>query len=214
MIIYPKIQSIFKRNPKTHYFIENEFSSPEFSYLSNNNWIFTEKIDGTNVRIDWNHETKQIEIGGRTDNAQMPISLLKRLNDLFPIDKFESTYPDVSMTLFGEGFGKGIQSRGSNYLPYSVDFVLFDVYICDLWLEFFNITDIAEKLLIIRVPYIGVGTLKDMVTIIKNGLNSTYGDFEAEGIVAKPAVNLLTRRGQRIITKIKCSDFKTNGENL
>jgi len=210
MIKYPKIQSIFKRDQNTHYFRENEFSLPEFSYLADNAWLFTEKIDGTNVRIDWNHETKQIEIGGRTDNAQMPIFLLKRLNELFTIDKFKTVYPDVSMTLFGEGFGNKIQSRGSKYLPDSVNFALFDVYIHDTWLEASNIIDVAEKLSIICVPNIGIGSIKYIIDIVKSGLISNFGSFEAEGIVAKPTINLLTRRGQRIITKIKSADFKIN----
>ncbi len=34
------------------------------------------------------------------------------------------------------------------------------------------------------------------------------GDFEAEGIVARPDVELLDRRGKRVITKIKAVDFR------
>jgi len=49
---YPKIQSIFKRDELTHKFL-SEFSLPEFEYLQLNIWEFTEKIDGTNIRIIW-----------------------------------------------------------------------------------------------------------------------------------------------------------------
>jgi hypothetical protein len=32
-------------------------------------------------------------------------------------------------------------------------------------------------------------------------------DFQAEGIIARPSVELFSRGGHRIITKIKCRDF-------
>jgi hypothetical protein len=39
------------------------------------------------------------------------------------------------------------------------------------------------------------------------GVKSWWGDFDAEGIVARPQVELFTRAGHRIITKLKCKDF-------
>ena len=49
---YHKIQTIFKRDPENKFktLIYGEFSLPEFEYLKNNTWIFTEKVDGTNIR--------------------------------------------------------------------------------------------------------------------------------------------------------------------
>ena len=38
-------------------------------------------------------------------------------------------------------------------------------------------------------------------------IRSTWGDFEAEGIVARPKTELMARNGSRLITKIKCRDF-------
>ena len=34
-----------------------------------------------------------------------------------------------------------------------------------------------------------------------------WGEFQAEGIVARPRVTLFSRNGERIITKVKCRDF-------
>ena len=53
----------------------------------------------------------------------------------------------------------------------------------------------------------GRGTLHEMVEQARKGIKSTWGDFAAEGIVARPAVELKTRAGHRIITKIKSKDF-------
>jgi len=111
MIKYPKIQSVFKRDPKTHKFIIGEYSTPEFEYLKDCIWIGTEKIDGTNIRVEfrfdyptlttsWKDYTPVVGIGvnpeisgkvdislvkygGRTDNAQIYAPLLNRLKEIF-----------------------------------------------------------------------------------------------------------------------------------
>ncbi len=58
------------------------------------------------------------------------------------------------------------------------------------------------------MPIIGTGTLGDMVDNVKSGFNSQWGDFQAEGIIARPSIELKARNGGRIITKLKCKDFK------
>jgi hypothetical protein len=201
---YHKIQSIFKRDEKTHKFIIGEYSRPEFKYLEGNKWIFTEKVDGTNIRVNW--DLNKVEIGGRTDNTQLHIDLLTELQRLFPVEKFNSLYPDTQMTLYGEGYGAGIQKGGGNYSQKKT-FVLFDVLIGEYWLSRENIIDIANRLEINYVPVIGWGNISYMIDIVKNGLKSKWGDFIAEGIVARPECELFARNGQRIITKIKHKDF-------
>lgn len=46
-----------------------------------------------------------------------------------------------------------------------------------------------------------------MVNLVQKGFNSEWGDFLAEGIVARPSVELFSRNGKRIITKLKYKDF-------
>jgi ATP-dependent RNA circularization protein (DNA/RNA ligase family) len=214
MIQYPKIDTIFKRDPTTKFktLLEGEFSRPEFEYLQDNKWIFTEKVDGTNIRIIWDNGDVIVPDGmvsykGRTDDAQMPTFLLGRLQELFTVDKFRYLYPDISMTLYGEGYGAKIQKGGGNYKPDGVDFVLFDVRIGETWLERSNIEDIAGKLGIDVVPIIGKNTLSDAIELARWGFRSHWGEFDAEGIVLRPEVELLDRRRRRIITKIKHKDF-------
>ena len=57
------------------------------------------------------------------------------------------------------------------------------------------------------VPVIGQGTLLEGIEMVKKGFNSKWGEFIAEGIVARPLTELRTRRGERLITKIKHCDF-------
>ena len=208
MIVYPKIESIFKRDNKTHKFIEGKYTLPEFEYLKGNSWLFTEKVDGTNIRVIWNHKTGELLFRSRTDVAQMPMFLLEKLHTLFPYGKFNSLYPDVSMCLYGEGYGAKIQKGGGNYIADGVDFVLFDVMIMDWWLKHDSIMDIAKKLELKVVPFLGIGTLQQAIDDVKKGFPSVIGKHEAEGIVLKPFVELRTRRGDRIITKLKTKDWE------
>lgn len=198
--------SIFKRDVNTHNFIDDAFSLPEFEYLKDNFWVWTEKIDGMNMQVDWDKET--VRFGGKTDNAQIPTFLYKKLQEMFTIEKFKRLYSDTPMRLYGEGYGAKIQG-GGKYIPDGVGFILFDVLIDGWWLRRGDIEDIANKLGIDVVPTIGGGTLMDAVALIKSRkFKSKWGDFLAEGLVLKPKVELKTRAGERVITKIKHKDYK------
>ena len=200
---YHKINSIFKRDEKGQF--TEEFATPEFEFLKNNLWEFTEKIDGTNVRIIW--EDGKLKFRGKTDNAQMPVLLMEKLQEIFTKEKLQEIFPEGKVILYGEGFGPGIQS-GGKYLKEGVDFILFDVVIDNWWLNRISIEDIADKLGIGIVNLIGEGTLMEGIELTKKGFNSKFGDFTAEGIVIKPKVQLFSRKGDRIITKVKYKDFR------
>ncbi len=209
MKTYHKIQTVFKRDPETKFktLLEGDFSLPEFEYLKKNEWIFTEKVDGTNIRVMQNEG--KITFGGKTDRAQIPAKLVERLNETFlPLAKmFTDIFNGADVCLYGEGYGAKIQKGGENYRP-DQDFVLFDVKIGEWWLQRKDVEDVANKLVIDIVPIIGKGTLADMVNMAKEGIISTWGDFKAEGIVARPATELVTRNGSRLIAKIKSRDFR------
>lgn len=215
MIEYPKIQSLYKRNEKGQ-MILGQYSLPEFEYLANNTWWFTEKVDGTNIRIIWRPGMGRT-IGGKTDAAQIPTFLLEELIRMFPEDKMQETFKDpdgkpFAVCLYGEGYGAKIQKGGGNYKPDGVSFVLFDVLVDKWWLKHDAILNIAEKLNIGTVPDVGIGTLHDMVNMVKTGFGSQWGTFTAEGIVARPTVELHCRNGHRVITKLKHKDFKNIAE--
>lgn len=205
---YHKIQSIFKRDMSSRRktLIEGDWTLPEFAYLSGNVWMFTEKVDGTNIRVIF--KDGGVTFGGRTEDAQIPAQLVARLNDRFMSQaaKLCEMFADGSAVLYGEGYGAKIQKGGENYRA-DQDFVLFDVRVGPWWLQRADVEDVAQKLCLDVVPVIGEGTLHDAVAWAKRGVRSTWGDFEAEGIVARPKIELNTRGGRRLIAKIKCRDF-------
>ncbi len=202
MIEYPKIESLYNRDEKTHRFNVGEFRRPEFEYLYNNDWVATEKVDGTNVRLGWDGE--RVTIAGRTDRAQMHPTLTARLLEMFPVDKFDGM---DSLTLYGEGYGAKIQKGGGNYISDGVDFVLFDVRCGDWWLRRDDVVDVAWKLDIRVVPVQYDGALCDIERMVAHRFQSVWGLFAAEGVVCKPVVEMNRRDGRRVIVKIKTKDF-------
>lgn len=216
---YSKIQTLFKRDDK-NIIILDQFTYPEFEYLKDNKWECTEKIDGTNIRIelDFNvHDDGVREVNvnfkGRTDEATIPAHLYRRLEELFNnvnwLEIFDIT-STTSITLYGEGYGTKIQ-KGGNYISSGVDFILFDVKVDKWWLQRDAIEDIANKLNIKIVPLIGYMTIPETVEYVKKGFISTIAEnknYDAEGLVLKTSTGLLRRNGERLITKIKTIDFR------
>ena len=210
---YDKIETIYERDLKTQKLIDGKFWNPTVEYLKDNDWVFTEKIDGTNIRVVW--DGHRVSFYGRTDKAEIPAPLLNKLNELFGGNEheeiFEQLFADKQVVLYGEGYGAGIQN-GGDYIKDGVDFILFDVEINGIYLEEQNMEDIASKLCIKSVPVIGYGRLIEGVSLVKaHPLSLLPGTAYMEGVVAKPALDLKDRLGKRIIVKIKYEDFKKEG---
>jgi hypothetical protein len=208
--LYQKVPGLYKREEQRPFrLIEGVYREPEFELLQDIDWVFTEKVDGTNIRVIWNGHDVVFE--GRTENAQIPSHLVNTLNDLFMGTRieqiFEQVFGETSAILFGEGYGAKIQKGGGSYSD-TQEFVLFDVKVDEIYLKREDVEDVASKFSLEVVPIVFTGPLGAGVDIVKHGLQSKWGDFEAEGLVAKPLIDLLNRRGERIITKIKSEDFR------
>lgn len=206
---YHKIQTLFERDPKTKKLIVGKYCNPTIEYLKDNVWTFTEKVDGTNVRVYWNgHE---VRYGGRTDNAQIPAPLVNRLNELFGGEAnaqlFEQKFGDKEVTLYGEGYGPKIQNGG--LYRDDVDFILFDVIICDNFQPRESVEDLAAYFGVDIVPIVLEGTLQDGVNYVLSHRESIVAKNGAllEGIVGRTKVETLDRTGNRNIVKIKFKDF-------
>jgi hypothetical protein len=212
---YHKIQTMFKRDPDTGNIIYGDWALPEFEYLANNKWIFTEKVDGECVRIEFDDSCVGTPVffkHGKNNAARVRSILHPKLRERIASWGPTLRQQHAGLTLYGEGYGNRIQKRGKLYHP-NQDFILFDVRAGRWWLKREDIVEIAEKLKLEVVPIIGEGTLYDAIELVKTGLKSTWGDFEAEGIVARPAVELFARSGARMICKIKAKDFMTKGKD-
>lgn len=220
MAEYQKIQTLFKRDEK-NIIIPDQFTYPEFEVLKDLKWECTEKIDGTNIRIELvssgNPEEGIImSFKGRTDKANIPEHLLTKLNWLFNREHLMEVFnitdetQNCNITFYGEGYGVKIQ-KGGNYISNDVNFILFDVKVGKWWLDREAIKDIADKLGINVVPLMGYMTIPEAIEYVKKGFKSTIAenkDYDAEGLVLKAPCGLLKRDGERLITKIKTVDFR------
>ena len=220
MAEYQKIQTLFKRDER-NIIIPDQFTYPEFEVLKDLKWECTEKIDGTNIRIELESSGNPedgiiMSFKGRTDKAVIPEHLLTKLNWLFDRERLMEVLnitdetQDCNITLYGEGYGAKIQ-KGGNYISNDVNFILFDVKIGKWWLDRESIKDIANKLGISAVPLMGYMTIPEAIEYVKKGFKSTIAenkDYDAEGLVLKTPCGLLKRDGERLITKIKTVDFR------
>lgn len=212
MIEYNKIETIYNRDENGHRkLIEGSYKNPTVEFLKDCKWIFTEKIDGTNIGVVW--DGHRVSFQGRTERANIPANLVNKLNELFggieAEELFEQKFGGNPMILFGEGYGSKIQKVGSDYIPDGVSFILFDVYSIhhETYLPRESVEGIARAFGIDCVPIVGTGTLEEAVEFVKTKPKSTIGNAVMEGVVARPEVEVKDRTGKRIIVKVKVKDF-------
>jgi len=212
---YHKIETLYERDPATFKVRVGEFKNRTYDLLKR--WRFTEKIDGTNIRVIWqpavNNGEKgrpeSLTFGGKTDNAQMHADLYKHLQQTFTIDKLRAVFPDTGAVLYGEGYGAGIQKGGGDY-SLTKNFILFDVLVDGKWwLSHENVEDVATKLNIDMVPDFGYMTLEEATEFVRLGFKSRLngGLKDAEGLVGRPEEALFDKKGHRLIVKLKTKDF-------
>ena len=209
---YNKIEVIFNRDMEgTKKLVDGSFRSEAVEYLKDMPWLFTEKIDGTNIGIVW--DGHKVTYQGRTQSSSIQANVLNKLLELFGTNEveelFEQKFGEMNVILYGEGYGAKVQKGGGNYRS-DVSFILFDVYLPeqDLFLKRDAVEDIAKTFGIEIVPIVLTGTIQEAIDFVKTNPASTIGVAKMEGVVGHPLVELRDRQGKRVIVKIKVRDFK------
>ena len=229
-----KISNLFPRTKPDNKFIDtsNGFTRPTFGMVKN--WVVTEKIDGMNMRIHANQNDAFL-IGGKTERAQIPGDLVENIKTIFnDPDGIEETeddgrnayilhqlseigYDGYNVTLFGEGYGPGIQ--GGAYYREDKGFILYDArFSKDDGRSFYApFSDVQEIGKVLDIPVVRSFELQD-ATMIYNWMRETItgydsefeeGDgYECEGIVAYPLVPLYDSFGERIVFKLKVEEVR------
>jgi hypothetical protein len=206
---YPKINGLYIRDDKGK-FVFGQFARPEFEWLYGMEWLWTEKVDGTNIRLGYEPDhfrgNEIAYIAGRTDKAQIPQPLLDNLVELQQNIPWEDHF-DGPVTLYGEGYGTKIQNGGATYGG-DPRFVLFDVKVGPWWLEFSDVEDVGRKLGIPVVPLLFKGPINRAEnTVINPTFKSAWGEFTPEGVVGRPPTVLFNKKGERVLCKVKVKDY-------
>ena len=206
---YMKINNIFKFDEKYRTIVG---MTDTYKMLKDIEWIGTEKVDGTNIRIYW--DGHEIQVAGRTNKAQIPNHLMEYLSNTFLTKEmeyvFEQIFGEKETYLFGEGYGYKIQENGDKYFidRKQVGFILFDVNIDGFDLSRDNVNSIAEKLGLDVVPVVFRGTLDEAIDFVKQHPQSNLGDWshEMEGLVLQPSIQLYNYQHKPIKCKCKYRD--------
>jgi hypothetical protein len=210
---YPKMQTLFKRDPGNKFVImPGEYSREEFTNVKK--WNFTEKIDGMNMQVSYKDDSlyygPAFTFQGRTLKAEIPAELLSFMQKTFIMERIENKFDGAKeVTLIGEGYGAGIQ-KGGLYQE-AKEFILFDVVIDGMWLLRPSVEDIAAYFKVDCVPEIyWIKTMSDAVDYVKSGPNSiiAHGVKQMEGIVARSDPLMLFRNGNPLMWKLKIRDFE------
>ena len=204
---YHKIETLFERDKATFVVDPTRIKAPVLGTIRE--WDITEKIDGTNIRVMLS-ESGEVSFGGRSNAAQIPGDLVQYLIRTFPQEHLKTSLwlgDPVEVILFGEGYGPGIQKGGGLYRQDKA-FILFDVLVAgQWWLDREAVDDVADKLGIDAVPYLGRMNLVQIVEQVRRPFASKLGTAMAEGVVGRPIETLFDKRQNRIIIKLKTKDF-------
>lgn len=219
-MFYPKTKNLFERGSNRK-LIEGKFSDPHFYNL--NRWWIQEKLDGTNIRIEYypSIENPEIIIGGRTNNSEIPEGIISYIKNIDLLPKMIDMFCFKPVTIFGEGVGPKIQKNGELYCE-SQKFMAFDINVhCEdvtsnknYWLNMVNFYNVCEKLNLESVDLMGHDIkLIDIIEIVKEGFSSyLWCDPEernkAEGVIARTDHPLFDSAGNRIMFKLKTKDFR------
>ena len=202
---YIKINTVQNRDQKGK-IILNSLSKPHFGNIDL--WHATEKIDGTNIRVECDIGYGY-EIKGKTDNAELHPDLLKGIRNCFPdYGLINETFSKASkVVLYGEGYGPKVNNGGKYRKDHS--FILFDVLIDNKWwLDYSKVKDIAEKLNIDVVPSLGYTTINAAIDFVRSSPQSLIADCIMEGLVLTPEPVMLFNDGTPIKCKVKVKDYK------
>lgn len=202
----PKLLTLFKRGA---YFKVDTlyYSTPEFALIDN--WLVTEKIDGTSVILSLSKTGGGYY--GRTPKSQFNVNQTKfmesetdrLLGKVWPI---LSTYGLDSIDVYAELVGPDVQGN-----PYALDehrLYVFDMRAGGYWLNTGSVYPNCDVLDVRRPSVLDNMTTDEVIFLVRGGFQSTINPgVLSEGVVARTDPLLYNNRGDRVMFKLKHKDF-------
>lgn len=249
MSAYPKTENLLARDPESHRLLLGMSRHRAYEQISE--WLVTEKIDGTNIRLQLSWHGPMTgpplprgQVLGRTDAATLPkmfatealgltlgeedvlgAKLFEALKAITPkLTLLEDGTVDTTgsirlpeMTVYGEGYGPGIQKGGGYTDKKSLrifDIVTHAGFDDPYWRPWEDVQKVAAVLGLSTAPLIGTRmSTEQIVRLVKTGIPSIVSLEESgsdevisEGVVARTDPYLFTSRKQRVMFKLKTKD--------
>ncbi len=183
---------------------DEAYRSPLLAYLAESPWVYSRKVDGENIRIQWDGE--QALWNGKSNAFQCSAEFTEYMNNTFLEEIFEEKFGrEKVVTLFGEKMGP--KTQGNELGLEKDEVVLYDVNINGTWLRGEDMVEVAKYFQIHTVhdwmsPSYRLHSLRGLIESCANG------EFKGwEGIVATPLVEMRDQGGHRVIVKIKNKDY-------
>lgn len=189
---------------------DEAYRSPLLAYLAELPWAYSRKVDGENIRIQWDGE--QALWNGKSNAFQCSAEFTEYMNNTFLEEIFEEKFErDKVVTIFGEKMGP--KTQGNELGLGKDELIIFDVNINGIWLCGEGVVDIADYFRARTVFDFMPGALHETKTLQELIGMCAEGQFKDwEGIVATPLVEMRDQNGQRVIVKIKNRDYLRRGE--
>lgn len=183
---------------------DEAYRSPLLAYLADSPWVYSRKIDGENIRIQWDGE--QALWNGKSNAFQCSAEFTDYMNHTFLEEIFEEKFGrDKVVTIFGEKMGP--KTQGNELGLKKDELVIFDVNVNGTWLSGVDVVEVAYYFGC-RTPFAFMPHGMAPESLYHLIMMCAKGDFEDwEGIVAHPAVEMRDQAGHRVIVKIKNRDY-------
>lgn len=213
---YPKINALWKRTTNGKRVIPGAFASHYLDDLYHAQWVWTEKIDGTNIGLRWLPDEDRVVICGKTANAAFHAGLYSYLETIADPKLFRYIFGDSHAKLFGEGYGAGIQKGGG----YRTDqgFIAFDLQMGDKYgisasspfMGGGKLNQVASSMGVYTVNVIDECSIAHAWSkMVDHEYEGTFPGVQLEGIVGRPVTPYYVRNNEEIrpvLCKLKYCD--------
>lgn len=186
--------------------IENLYRSKAQEILLFKELYALEKVHGTSANISWK-EGKVSYFPGRES--------LSKFKSLFNEERLVKHFTELGheeVVVYGEAYGGSCQKMSYMYGP-ELRFIVFDVFINNIWLDVPNMDEVATRLEQEVVPWRKI--VCDLAAIdnerdrpsevaVRRGFTEEH---IREGVVLRPLAEMFNRYGERMIVKHKHEKF-------
>lgn len=206
MVLFnPKCKTLFRRNLDT-FKVTNELTDQRYAQVKD--WLVTEKMDGMSVILSIN--TEDYTYFGRSRNTNFNAEQQQFMDEAFHSANYQlfKIGFEKPVDIYAELVGPGIQGNPHNLD--ALELFVFDVRVNDFWLDWDNVCDIAEKAglqtVSLATPDGERVSAEYVVSFIDYHLKFPQDEY-CEGFVARTDPYLYDNMGNRIMWKLKVSDY-------